>query len=136
MSTTTETPKRLKKNISFSAHEKDIYDYLEGVGNASAFIKRLVLNHMLMEQGLVVPTVVSKPVENNTEQTESQESQESQEPEVPQESEVVEETDSPAEEVEEEVNEEIEENEDASEPSVEMEFTEEDLEIKEIMPEL
>lgn len=133
MSTTTETPKRLKKNISFSAHEKDIYDYLEGVGNASAFIKRLVLNHMLMEQGLVVPTVVSKPVENNTEQTESQESQE---PEVPQESEVVEETDSPAEEVEEEVNEEIEENEDASEPSVEMEFTEEDLEIKEIMPEL
>lgn len=52
-----EKPKRLKRNISFSAHEKDIYDYLNGLDNASAFIKRLVLNHMLMEKGVVAPVV-------------------------------------------------------------------------------
>lgn len=50
--------KRLKKNISFSDHERDIYEYLDTVGNASAFIKRLILNHMMMEQGVTAPKVV------------------------------------------------------------------------------
>jgi hypothetical protein len=52
-----ETPKRLKKNISFSDHEKDIYDYLGRQKNASALIKRLVLQHMIMEKGGVAPKV-------------------------------------------------------------------------------
>ena len=52
-----ETQKRLKKNISFSAHEKDIYDYLEKQGNASAFIKRLILNQMMIDTGIVTPIV-------------------------------------------------------------------------------
>lgn len=39
--------KRLKKNISFSPNEKDIYDFLGEVPNASALIKKLVLNHMI-----------------------------------------------------------------------------------------
>lgn len=53
-----DKPKRLKKHISFSAHEKDIYDYLEKQGNASAFIKRLILNNMIMEQTGVAPVVI------------------------------------------------------------------------------
>ena len=59
--------KRLKKNISFSEHERDIYEYLEKQGNASAYIKRLILNQMMIEQGLVVPRVVetSKPKETD-----------------------------------------------------------------------
>ena len=61
--------KRLKKNISFSEHERDIYEYLDTVGNASAFIKRLILNHMLMEQGVVVPRVVVQEKENVTQGT-------------------------------------------------------------------
>lgn len=52
-----ETQKRLKKNISFSAHEKDIYEYLEQQGNASAFIKRLILNQMMIDRGIVAPIV-------------------------------------------------------------------------------
>ena len=40
-------PKRLKKNISFSPSEKDIYDFLSEVPNASALIKELVLGYML-----------------------------------------------------------------------------------------
>ena len=43
-----EKPKRLKKNISFSEHERDIYDYLDKKGNASAFIKRLILKRNLI----------------------------------------------------------------------------------------
>ena len=39
--------KRLKKNISFSPSEKDIYDFLGQVPNASALIKELVLGYML-----------------------------------------------------------------------------------------
>ena len=39
--------KRLKKNISFSPSEKDIYDFLGQVPNASSLIKELVLGYML-----------------------------------------------------------------------------------------
>ena len=65
--------KRLKKNISFSEHERDIYEYLDTVGNASAFIKRLILNHMLMEQGIVVPRVVVKDKEDVPQGTDDKE---------------------------------------------------------------
>lgn len=54
-----EKPKRLKKNISFSEHERDIYEYLDGIKNASALIKRLVYNHMILEKGVapIIPTI-------------------------------------------------------------------------------
>lgn len=52
-----EKPKRLKKNISFSEHERDIYEYLDGIKNASALIKRLVYNHMILEKGIVAPII-------------------------------------------------------------------------------
>lgn len=95
-----ETPKRLKKNISFSEHERDIYEYLEKQGNASAFIKRLILNHMLMEQGIVVPRAVVKDKEDvpqgtddkETNNNETEQSNEPSEPLEPSEDEVVEST--------------------------------------------
>ena len=59
-----ETQKRLKKNISFSAHEKDIYDYLEKQGNASAFIKRLILNQMMIDRGMVSPVAVNPSIKD------------------------------------------------------------------------
>ena len=76
-----KTPKRLKRNISFSAHEKDIYDYLDGVDNASALIKRLVYNHMIMEQGLVTPVapVIVKSSVKNDNQNVPQETSDSKE---------------------------------------------------------
>ena len=93
-----ETPKRLKKNISFSEHERDIYEYLDKQGNASAFIKRLILNHMLMEQGIVVPRAVVKDKEDvpqgtddkETNNNETEQSNEPSEPLEPSEDEVVE----------------------------------------------
>ncbi len=95
-----ETPKRLKKNISFSEHERDIYEYLDKQGNASAFIKRLILNHMLMEQGIVVPRAVVKDKEDvpqgtddkETNNNETEQSNEPSEPLEPSEDEVVEST--------------------------------------------
>lgn len=41
------TNKRLKKNISFSPSEKDIYDFLTEQPNASSLIKELVLRYMI-----------------------------------------------------------------------------------------
>lgn len=41
---------RLQKQISFSKHEKDIYDYLSEQENESGFVKRLILNHMIEHQ--------------------------------------------------------------------------------------
>lgn len=41
---------RLRRQISFSQHEKDIYDYLDECSNASALVKRLVREHMLLEK--------------------------------------------------------------------------------------
>lgn len=48
-----EKQKRLKKNISFSEHEKDIYDFLEEQGNASAFIKKLIREQMYLQRGIM-----------------------------------------------------------------------------------
>lgn len=41
---------RLRKQLSFSEFEKDIYDYLENCKNASALVKKLVREHMIVEQ--------------------------------------------------------------------------------------
>ena len=78
-----EKPKRLKKNISFSEHERDIYDYLDGVKNASALIKRLVYNHMIMEKGLVAPVIVTAPLENSSPEVTQGTPKESKKPEEP-----------------------------------------------------
>lgn len=60
--------KRLKKNVSFSEHEEDIYDYLcNDVKNASALIKRLVYNHMIVEKGLVAPSNLKINFQNKEE---------------------------------------------------------------------
>lgn len=155
-----QKPKRLKKNISFSEHERDIYEYLDGIKNASALIKRLVYNHMILEQGLIVPAVANVGVnkqeqeqEVDTEQSET----ETKEPEVQteeiessQESEVVDELEDRIEELEEEleefineqaitVDEEQQEQEpvvNEKEPLVPIDFTDEDLKNKEILPDL
>ena len=86
-----ETTKRLKKNISFSAHEKDIYDYLEEQGNASAFIKRLILNQMMIDRGIVAPVVIKSSTESdnqNVPQGTSDLEEQSQKPQEPQEKEI------------------------------------------------
>lgn len=90
-----ETPKRLKKNISFSEHERDIYEYLDKQGNASAFIKRLILNHMLMEQGVIVPRVVVQEKKNVPQETDSKETEQPKEPLEPSVDEVVESNEPP-----------------------------------------
>lgn len=90
-----ETPKRLKKNISFSEHERDIYEYLDKQGNASAFIKRLILNHMLMEQGVIVPRVVFQEKENVPQETDGKETEQPKEPLEPSVDEVVESNEPP-----------------------------------------
>lgn len=116
-----EKSKRLKKNISFSPHEKDIYDYLDSVENASALIKRLVYNHMIMEKGLVAPRVEVK--DKNIKQETQEESDVTNNDET---SVTIEETD----ETEEIVDETVEE------PKVETAFTKEDLETIELLPDL
>lgn len=118
-----ETPKRLKKNISFSEHDRDIYDYLNKQGNASAFIKRLVLQHMMMEQGILVPQAV-KPVEVKTEETKV----EIEDKDVPCETKKVEEP-----KVEEPK---VEESKDNNDFTVHTTFTAEDLENKSLIPDL
>lgn len=90
-----ETPKRLKKNISFSEHERDIYEYLDKQGNASAFIKRLILNHMLMEQGVIVPRAVVQEKKNVPQETDSKETEQPKEPLEPSVDEVVESNEPP-----------------------------------------
>lgn len=116
-----EKPKRLKKNISFSPHEKDIYDYLDTVENASALIKRLVYNHMIMEKGLVAPRVEVK--DKNIKQETQEESDVTNEDET---SVTVDETAETEETV----------DETAEEPKVETAFTKEDLETIELLPDL
>ena len=119
-----EKSKRLKKNISFSPHEKDIYDYLDSVENASALIKRLVYNHMIMEKGLVAPNVVKVEVKNDDTKQETQEEQDvanNDETSV-----TIEETDETEEIV----------DETAEEPKVETAFTKEALETIELLPDL
>lgn len=59
----TTTNKRLKKNISFSDHEKDIYDYLDKT-NASALVKKLVREHMIIERLTKQGVLVSNNVIN------------------------------------------------------------------------
>lgn len=58
---------RLQKQISFSEHEKDIYDYLSSQKNASAFVKRLILNHMIENQDKPKPKKSKKRVETPVE---------------------------------------------------------------------
>ena len=118
-----ETTKRLKKNISFSEHDRDIYDYLNKQGNASAFIKRLILQHMMMEQGILVPQAV-KPVEVKTEETKV----ELEKKDVPCETQQPEET-----KVEESK---VEETKDNKNFTVYTTFTPEDLENKSLVPDL
>lgn len=144
-------PKRLKKNISFSEHDKDIYDYLNSVKNASALIKRLVYNHMILEQGLVVPAVATletnKQVQEQETDTKPYKTENTEEVEPLQEPEVYEdELEEKIEELEEDeleeyideqaitVNEELEQSEE--EPLVPIDFTDEDLKNKEILPDL
>ena len=50
---------RIKKNISFSEHEKEIFDYLTKCGNASALIKKLVYKHMILT-GYLDDAIVSE----------------------------------------------------------------------------
>ena len=74
-----ETPKRLKKNISFSEHELDIFEYLNRQKNASAFIKKLIRNQMIIDEGIVsVQVVTVEPKKENV----PYETQEETEPEV------------------------------------------------------
>ena len=126
-----ETPKRLKKNISFSEHERDIYEYLDKQGNASAFIKRLILNHMLMEQGVIVPREVVQEKENVPQETDSKETEQSNEPLEPSAEEVVE-------TVEDETTKSDDEVVESSEPPTDggMQFSEEDKENIQLLPDL
>ena len=62
---------RIKKNISFSEHEKEIFDYLTKCGNASALIKKLVYKHMILT-GYLDDAIVSekeKLKKNNQKET-------------------------------------------------------------------
>lgn len=122
-------PKRLKKHISFSKHEKDIYDYLEKQENASALIKRLVYNHMILEQNLITVPNTVKPSESlqtqevqKAPQPKVSEPQKQEEPKVPEESKQKEKTPEP------------------KTPEVQKDsntmFTKEDLENQKILPEL
>lgn len=119
-----ETQKRLKKNISFSAHEKDIYDYLEKQGNASAFIKRLILNQMMIDRGIVSPTVIKVGVEEKEGNVQCETSNEDNQQTEKQNTEEVTTVNS---------NEPEESNE---ELTVETSFTEEDLKTIQVLPDL
>lgn len=110
----TETPKRLKKNISFSEHELDIFEYLNRQKNASAFIKKLIRNQMIIDEGIVSVQVVT--VEPKKEQVVNV-SQEETEPE----------------ETEDEIS--ITTDEDNT-PVTQIELSEEDLENQKFLPDL
>lgn len=90
--------KRMKKNISFSEHEKDIYKYINEQKNASGLIKKLIRTHMLMEKGLVVPVQVDAPAVTQGTNTDEEPEVEVVEPEVEVEVEVVEPVFSPEDE--------------------------------------
>ena len=142
-----ETPKRLKKNISFSEHELDIFEYLNRQKHASAFIKKLVRNQMIIDEGIVSVQVVKvEPKKENV----PCETQEETEPEVT-ESETIdepqvsesEETESESETEEQETVDEPEETDDNSieikdglQPLVEIQLSDEDLENQDLLPEL
>ena len=135
-----ETPKRLKKNISFSEHEKDIFEYLNRQKNASAFIKKLVRNQMIIDEGIVSVQVVKvEPKKENV----PCETQEETEPEVT-ESETIDEPQvSESETEEQETVDEPEETDDNSieikdglQPLVEIQLSDEDLENQDLLPEL
>lgn len=143
-----ETPKRLKKNISFSEHELDIFEYLNRQKNASAFIKKLVRNQMIIDEGIVSVQVVKvEPKKENVpsepEETESEpEVTESETIDEPQVSES-EETESESETEEQETVDEPEETDDNSieikdglQPLVEIQLSDEDLENQDLLPEL
>lgn len=120
-----ETQKRLKKNISFSAHEKDIYDYLEKQGNASAFIKRLILNQMMIDNGIISPTVVKvKEQEENVQCETSNKDNQQEEVTVP--------SNEPKDNSDNESSDELQ----SEELTVETDFTEEDLETIQVLPDL
>ena len=124
-----ETPKRLKKNISFSEHELDIFEYLNRQKNASAFIKKLIRNQMIIDEGIVSVQVVT--VEPKKEQV-VHVPQKEIEPEVT-ESQVTE---------PEEISDNTAENEssitieDGLQPLVEMKLSDEDLENQDLLPDL
>ena len=135
-----ETPKRLKKNISFSEHELDIFEYLNRQKNASAFIKKLVRNQMIIDEGIVSVQVVKvEPKKENV----PCETQEETEPEVT-ESETIDEPQvSESETEEQETVDEPEETDDNSieikdglQPLVEIQLSDEDLENQDLLPEL
>lgn len=120
-----ETQKRLKKNISFSAHEKDIYDYLEKQGNASAFIKRLILNQMMIDNGIISPIVVKvEEQEENVQCETSNKDNQQEEVTVP--------SNEPKDNSDNESSDELQ----SEELTVETDFTEEDLETIQVLPDL
>lgn len=121
--------KRLKKNISFSEYERDIYDYLNSVKNASALIKRLVYNHMLLEKGLIIPTVA------NVDMSKQEIVTETKEPEKIKEKENIKNTENEKEEQLKDATDEQAITMD-EEPKVPTEFSDEDLINKEILPDL
>lgn len=124
-----ETPKRLKKNISFSEHEKDIFEYLNRQKNASAFIKKLVRNQMIIDEGIVSVQVVKvEPKKENA----PCETQEETEPEVT-ESETI---DEPQVSESEETDDNSIEIKDGLQPLVEIQLSDEDLENQDLLPEL
>ena len=149
-----ETPKRLKKNISFSEHELDIFEYLNRQKNASAFIKKLVRNQMIIDEGIVSVQVVKvEPKKENVpcetqEETEPEvtESETIDEPQVSESEETEsesEETESESETEEQETVDEPEETDDNSieikdglQPLVEIQLSDEDLENQDLLPEL
>lgn len=132
-----KTPKRLKKNISFSAHEKDIYDYLEEQDNASAFVKRLITNQMMLDRGIATATVVKFKAEKITDEEETIDEEDACEtlPEPQLKDVISSEKVETIDEEEPEISEDEVEKED-EEPTVPMNFTEEDLQTIELLPEL
>lgn len=126
-----ETPKRLKKNISFSEHELDIFEYLNKQKNASAFIKKLIRNQMILDEGIVSVQVVTVEPKKESAPVKTADS------EVKELSKVNEPEENNIKHEETNTNEpEKDSGEDSETPVVEMNFTEEDLENKSILPEL
>lgn len=142
-----ETPKRLKKNISFSEHELDIFEYLNRQKNASAFIKKLVRNQMIIDEGIVsvqvvkvepkkenVPCETQEETEPEVTESETEEQETVDEPQVSE----SEETESESETVDEpeETNDNSIEIKDGLQPLVEIQLSDEDLENQDLLPEL
>ena len=126
-----ETPKRLKKNISFSEHELDIFEYLNKQKNASAFIKRLIRNQMILDDGIVSVQVVTVEPKKESAPVETVDSEVNE----PEENNIKHE-ETNTNEPEKNSGEDSGTGEDGEIPVVEMNFTDEDLENKSILPEL